>query len=119
MTRARLIILLGLMAPSAMSLGVALGQLPWPPLAWTLALSAAASLALADDKRRARRRAWRAPERRLHMLALLGGWPGALVGQQWLRHKTQKASFQRVTWLITAAHLMAWTAWVIWKTLSA
>jgi uncharacterized membrane protein YsdA (DUF1294 family) len=29
----------------------------------------------------------------LHLLALLGGWPGALIAQNLLRHKSQKTGF--------------------------
>ena len=39
----------------------------------------------------------------LHMLEALGGWPGALVGQRWFRHKTRKARFQGVFWAIVLA----------------
>lgn len=33
------------------------------------------------DKKRASRNAWRTPETTLHLLALFGGWPGALAAQ--------------------------------------
>jgi uncharacterized membrane protein YsdA (DUF1294 family) len=32
------------------------------------------------------------------MIALFGGWPGALVAQRVLRHKSSKASFQVTFW---------------------
>ncbi len=51
---------------------------------------------------------WRIPEKQLHAVALLGGWPGALLAQQLLRHKTQKASFQGIFWLIVALHQVYW-----------
>lgn len=57
------------------------------------------------DKRRARMDGWRVPEKTLHLLALLGGWPGALAGQKVFRHKTQKVRFQMVFWSIVALHI--------------
>jgi uncharacterized membrane protein YsdA (DUF1294 family) len=44
----------------------------------------------------------------LHLVELLGGWPGALVAQQCFRHKTRKLSYQMVVWLIVAAHQLVW-----------
>jgi uncharacterized membrane protein YsdA (DUF1294 family)/cold shock CspA family protein len=46
------------------------------------------------DKMAAENGRRRTSERRLHWLALLGGWPGALLGQWSAQHKTSKASFQ-------------------------
>ncbi len=60
------------------------------------------------DKRSALRRGWRTPEARLHLVELLGGWPGALIAQQAFRHKTRKLSFQLVFWLIVVVHQLAW-----------
>jgi len=51
------------------------------------------------DKSAARTGAWRTQEITLHLLSLLGGWPGALIAQQTLRHKSRKASFRAVFWL--------------------
>ena len=48
------------------------------------------------DKRQARKQKSRIPEKRLHLLALLGGTIGALAGQRKFRHKTQKVRFQAV-----------------------
>jgi uncharacterized membrane protein YsdA (DUF1294 family) len=33
------------------------------------------------------------------LLSLAGGWPGALVAQQKLHHKSKKQSFRLVFWL--------------------
>ena len=51
-----------------------------------LAINGATFAAFALDKRAAERRTWRVPERRLLMMAVFGGSPGALLGQQLLRH---------------------------------
>lgn len=70
---------------------------PWVPAGY-LALSAATFIAYAADKSAAARGAWRTPESTLHALGAAGGWPGALVAQQFLRHKTTKQSFREVFW---------------------
>ncbi len=57
------------------------------------------------DKRRARSGGRRVAERRLHLLAWLGGWPGALLAQTTFRHKTQKPVFRIVCWLAAVLHL--------------
>lgn len=57
------------------------------------------------DKRQAKRRRWRVPEKRLHVLSLLGGWPGALLAQRWLEHKTIKSKFRVVFWLTVLSHI--------------
>jgi uncharacterized membrane protein YsdA (DUF1294 family) len=48
------------------------------------------------DKRQAKKHKRRIPEKRLHLLALAGGTPGAFLGQLFFRHKTQKKGFQVV-----------------------
>lgn len=50
------------------------------------------------DKSAARSGQWRTPEGTLHLLGLAGGWPGALVAQKVLRHKTSKQEFRSVFW---------------------
>ncbi|TLM94745.1 MAG: DUF1294 domain-containing protein [Actinobacteria bacterium] len=62
-------------------------------------MSAVAFVAYGRDKAAARRGMRRTPESTLHLIALLGGWPGALVAQRAFRHKTRKTSFQVVFWV--------------------
>jgi uncharacterized membrane protein YsdA (DUF1294 family)/cold shock CspA family protein len=50
----------------------------------------------------------RVAENTLHFLELLGGWPGALVAQYCIRHKTAKLGFQIIFWLVALAHLGFW-----------
>ncbi len=59
-----------------------------------------------SDKAAAQRNRWRTPESTLHMIALLGGWPGALLAQGLFNHKSRKRSFQRVFWLTVAVNIL-------------
>jgi uncharacterized membrane protein YsdA (DUF1294 family) len=83
-------------------------------LAWhTVACVVSASL-YAIDKRRAIRGAWRIPETRLHLVDLVGGWPGGWFARRKLRHKTSKARFVLVFWLTATAHIGAvFAAWIV------
>lgn len=51
------------------------------------------------DKDAAGAKEGRIPENTLHILDLLGGWPGALIAQQQFRHKTVKTAFQATFWI--------------------
>lgn len=55
-------------------------------------------LAYAADKSAAQRGHWRTPESTLLLLGLLCGWPGAVLAQQFLRHKSTKAAFRAAFW---------------------
>ncbi len=59
------------------------------------------------DKRASTRGGWRTSEARLHLVELLGGWPGALLAQRVFRHKTRKTSFQVMFYLAVAVNLVA------------
>ena len=77
-----------------------------------LAMSVITYLAYASDKSAARRSKRRTPEKTLHLLALCCGWPGALLAQRRLRHKSSKPSFLAVFWLTVVVNLMA-VAWLL------
>ena len=105
----------------------------WPALVfWLLALwqvprlAAAGGLVLSvllfavywQDKRAAQAGRWRTPESTLHLLALLGGWPGAALAQHWLRHKSAKPGFRRMFWVTVLLNLLALAVWA-WPALPA
>jgi uncharacterized membrane protein YsdA (DUF1294 family) len=77
------------------------------------AASVAAAVAYRLDKSAAERNAWRTSERMLHVIAVLGGWPGALVAQEVFRHKSRKLSFRFVLWTTVALNCGALT-WLTW-----
>ena len=72
--------------------------------AYGLVVSAITYWTYARDKRRAQEGEWRISEVRLHLWELLGGWPGAWIAQRRLRHKSSKASYQFVFWLIVLGY---------------
>lgn len=74
-------------------------MLQWVP-SFIIALYVMAStitfITYAIDKTAAQKGGWRISEATLHLMALFGGWPGALIAQQTLRHKSRKVGFRRV-----------------------
>ncbi|MDG1977898.1 MAG: DUF1294 domain-containing protein [Phycisphaerales bacterium] len=76
---------------------------PWL-LGWVLLSSLIAFVAHGRDKRAARLGRRRTPERTLHLLELIGGWPGALLAMTVFHHKTRKASY----FLVTALIVLVW-----------
>ncbi len=71
-----------------------------------LVLSAVCFFAYAVDKSAARAGAWRISEKTLLLLGVLGGWPGALLAQQWLRHKSAKPAFRNAFWATVLVNVM-------------
>jgi uncharacterized membrane protein YsdA (DUF1294 family)/cold shock CspA family protein len=67
---------------------------------WMAVVSGSTYLVYFLDKRKAREKAWREPEHQLHLLELIGGWPGAFLAQRKLRHKATKGPYQFVFVLI-------------------
>ena len=91
--------------------------LPLAVPAALLTLSLVAFLMYRFDKLAAVRGERRIPESSLHLVSLLGGWPGALVARHVLRHKTRKQPFRTAYWLTVVANccVIAWMA--IWQPL--
>lgn len=80
------------------------GKLPLEILFIYITVSGISFLAFAFDKAAAMNNRWRTRENTLHVLSLLGGWPGALIAQNMFRHKTKKDEFQAVFWSTVAAN---------------
>ena len=89
-----------------------LGKLPWMILGGYSALSLASFGTYSWDKAAAQAGRWRTPEKTLHLLDLLGGWPGGLMAQEWVRHKSAKTSFKVLFWATVLANcaLLGWAA---------
>ena len=86
-------------------------RIPWHLFFAYMALSIVSFVLYGADKRAAKRESWRTPEAHLHLVAMLGGWPGALVAQRIFRHKTRKVSFQVVFWITVLLNcgVFAWS----------
>ena len=82
----------------------------WLPIGYA-ALSLVTFVAYYLDKLAARRGAWRTSEGTLLFLGLAGGWPGALIAQETLRHKSKKPSFRAVFWVTVLINCAA-LAWL-------
>lgn len=72
--------------------------------AWVAVISIITYFIYAADKRRARQKAQREPENMLHLLELIGGWPGAFFAQRRLRHKSSKGTYLFIFILIIGLH---------------
>jgi len=91
---------------------VATGKLPHIiPLCY-LAASVITFSAYASDKAAAKANRWRTRETTLHAMSLAGGWPGGLLAQRFLRHKSRKISFQYLFWLTVVLNTCA-LAWLV------
>lgn len=86
----------------------------WQVPSWVamhyLAVSLICFVAYALDKSAATAGRRRVAERTLLLLGMAGGWPGAVLAQQWLRHKTRKSSFQAAFWGSVAINVTCFVA---------
>ncbi|HJW03688.1 MAG TPA: DUF1294 domain-containing protein [Azospira sp.] len=112
------------LAIAAFLLIYAFAALRWQVPAWVggwyLAGSAICFIAYAIDKAAARAGRWRIAESTLIALGLAGGWPGAIVAQQMLRHKSSKVPFRVAFWGSVGLNIVTFLALCSpWLTLRA
>ena len=74
-------------------------------------VSLLALLMYAFDKSAAVSGRRRTPENTLHLISVIGGWPGALLAQRLLRHKTAKREFVLVFWATVAVNVAGLVYW--------
>jgi uncharacterized membrane protein YsdA (DUF1294 family)/cold shock CspA family protein len=96
--------ILGALAILAFAAIYVLVELNWGPVPlWVLFAYVGVSIitfaSYALDKSAARLERRRVAETSLILLGMFGGWPGAILAQQLLRHKTAKLSFRAVFWV--------------------
>ena len=109
--RGKTAILFALLFLSMIGVSVVTGDLSELLLIAYVSLSLVTFVAYAIDKSAAQRGAWRTSEGTLLILGLAGGWPGALMAQQMLRHKSKKQSFRATFWVSVLMNCAA-LAWL-------
>ena len=84
--------------------------------AFLIGMSVIAFVFYGYDKRQAVRNRPRVPELVLHILALLGGTPGAFLGRLVFRHKTKKLRFRIVFLAIVLLQAgLGFCYWRYWR----
>jgi uncharacterized membrane protein YsdA (DUF1294 family)/cold shock CspA family protein len=91
----------------ALAVAFALKKVPLYVIAAYAVISLFTFISYWLDKRKAQAGLWRIPEANLQLLSLIGGWPGALLAQSYLRHKSKKRAFLAVFWLTVLVNLAA------------
>lgn len=107
-----LLLLFAIIFLICMAIAVFAGELPLWVLGVYLLASICTLIAYKLDKMAAKRSHRRTPEKTLHLWALIGGWPGAIIGQKLFRHKSKKFSFQVTFWATIILNCAA-LAWLI------
>jgi uncharacterized membrane protein YsdA (DUF1294 family) len=64
------------------------------------------------DKSAAMNRRQRTPENVMHLMNLLGGWPGGLVASQLFHHKSKKLEFRVIFYFCIALNCAALAWWM-------
>lgn len=88
------------------------GRLPLPMIYVIAVASFLAFVLYAWDKFSATRSLQRTSESTLHILGLVGGWPGALIARHLFRHKSSKQPFIRTFWITVVLNSAAVT-WLL------
>ena len=79
-----------------------------------LCVSAITFVIYAKDKLAAKNNNQRTPEKTLHLLSFVGGWPGAVIAQKTLRHKSKKETF-KTTFLMTVFLNLLVVGWLLFS----
>jgi uncharacterized membrane protein YsdA (DUF1294 family) len=80
----------------------------WPTVTYlvlTVLASPVCFIAYGIDRRRTAKDQPRLTWRALHLPALLGGWPGALLGRSVFRRQGETMAFRLFLWVIVALHV--------------
>jgi len=95
-----------------------MADFPWSTVTlYLLTVNLLTIVFFAIDKRRARRRHWRIPEKSLLFLCLFGGTPSAYWARKRFRHKTRKQPFSMRLHMIAVAQLLTGLG-LLWLALS-
>lgn len=78
-------------------------------------VNVATMLAYGYDKHVSQTGGRRVPEAALHIMAAIGGTPGAFIGQVLFRHKTRDRRFRIVFWTIAVVQLILLLAVARWR----
>lgn len=91
-----------------------MNELPQAVLLWLAVINTAGFLLMGLDKWKAKRGAWRIPEKTLFTAAVLGGTVGVMAGMKTFRHKTRHGQFKYGLPALLALQLAA-AAWLMYK----
>ncbi|TDN60665.1 DUF1294 domain-containing protein [Scandinavium goeteborgense] len=81
---------------------------------WVISVNVLTLLLYGADKLAARKNGYRIPELTLLIFGVVGGWFGAILGQQIFRHKTQKQPFKTYFSISVIVNLMVVIAGMYW-----
>jgi len=81
-----------------------------PLVMWFVLINVLTMAIYGADKMAARKDMRRVPEATLLAFGVTGGWPGAILGQQLFRHKTQKQPFKTYFMLSVILSIVAMVA---------